>query len=212
MSTSVKAEQWLRTQHDPPSKHLSYEEFLAWLPDGIHAEWVDGKVIPMSPTSRRHQLISLFLSTILNVYTSTHALGQVMTAPFQMRLRALNRGREPDILFVAAANLDRITEQYVDGPADLAIEIISPESVERDRHEKFQEYAAAGVREYWLIDPQTETAEFYLLVDGAYQPVRVSEEGEFSSIVLPGLRLPVRWLWQSSELSMAEVLRSIGAM
>ncbi|MEJ7756097.1 MAG: Uma2 family endonuclease [Nocardioidaceae bacterium] len=52
---------------------------------------------------------------------------------------------------------------YLDGAADLAIEIISPESIGRDRGEKFVEYEAAGIREYWLIDPERRQAEFYRL-------------------------------------------------
>ena len=114
---------------------MSYEEFLAWAKDDIHAEWVEGKVVLMSPISSRHQAIVIFLITILNLYVSDRNLGMIFTAPFQMRLRQPPRGREPDILFVAQANLGQITKQYLNGPADLAVEVISPESSGRDRGE-----------------------------------------------------------------------------
>jgi Uma2 family endonuclease len=92
--------------------------------------------------------------TLLNIYVTARTLGVIFTAPYQMRLHQPPRGREPDILFVAQSNLGRITKQYLDGPADLVIEVISPEISGRDRGDKFYEYETAGVREYWLIDPQ----------------------------------------------------------
>ncbi|MDW8290080.1 MAG: Uma2 family endonuclease, partial [Armatimonadota bacterium] len=72
-------------------------------------------------------------------------------------------GRSPDILFVSQQNLHRLKPTYLDGPADLVVEIISPESEERDRTQKFSEYERGGVREYWLIDPEKRLAEFYVL-------------------------------------------------
>lgn len=129
---------------------LSYEEFLAWCDEDTWAEWVDGEVVMLSAASSRHQEITSFLSSILSVYAQVHDLGTVLTAPFQMRLAALGRGRE-------------------DGPADLVIEIISSESRLRDRGEKFAEYEMGGVKEYWLIDPEEQRADFYILgTDGRY--------------------------------------------
>jgi Uma2 family endonuclease len=176
---------------------MSYEEFLAWAKDDIHAEWVEGKILLMSPTSSRHQAIVVFLITLLNLYVSTRTLGAIYTAPYQMRLRQPARGREPDVLFVAQANLGQVTKQYLDGPADLVVEVISPESSGRDRGEKFYEYETAGVREYWLIDPQREQVEFYQLDNqGRYVLALGGHTGEYSSAVVPGLTLDVTWLWQ----------------
>jgi Uma2 family endonuclease len=83
-------------------------------------------------------------------------------------MKLAQSGREPDLLFVAQTNLERLKETYLDGPADLVVEIVSPEGVGRDRGVKFYEYAQGGVPEYWLIDPQTEWAEFYRLEEGHY--------------------------------------------
>ncbi|MEZ5301901.1 MAG: Uma2 family endonuclease [Verrucomicrobiales bacterium] len=80
-------------------------------------------------------------------------------------MRARFPGREPDIIFVASENLGRIKNAFLDGPADLAVEVISPESQGRDRGDKFYEYQAGGVREYWIIDPERQVAEFYRLND-----------------------------------------------
>src|SRR5919198_5125729 len=168
-----------------PTGKLSYEEFLAWCDEDTWAEWVDGEVIILSPASLRHQELVRFLVTVIGLFNDVFQLGTVLTAPFQMKLGSEGPGREPDLLFVAREHRDRLLPTLVDGPADLAIKITSPESVRRDRGDKFVEYEAAGVREYWLIDPDRELAEFYRLgADARYRLAPVEETGIFRSEVL----------------------------
>ena len=136
---------------EAPAK-ISYEEFLVRY-DGIHAEWVDGEVELMSPISDAHQEISIFLLRLMTEFLEVHPLGIVRYEPFQMKLVTTPRGREPDIIFISEANRVNMRPNYLDGPADLVIEVISPESIYRDRVTKFTEYQVGGVPEYWLIDP-----------------------------------------------------------
>jgi Uma2 family endonuclease len=190
---------------------MSYEQFLAWADEDTLAEWVDGEVIMTSPASLRHQGISRFLAQVVGVYVEEHNLGALLTAPFQMRLAS--SGREPDLLFVAAENLHRLRDTYLAGPADLAVEIISPESVGRDRGEKFYEYEQAGIPEYWLLDPQTRRAEFYQLDPaGVYQLITPDQEGIYRSAVVSGFWLRVAWLWQHPLPRVLEVLRELGVV
>jgi len=181
---------------EPPAKpKMTYEEFLAWADEDTLAEWVDGEVVMSSPASSRHQEIVGFLSTVIGMFVRQRELGVAMLAPFQMKL--LDSGREPDLIFVAARHVDRLRNTYLDGPADLAIEVLSPESVSRDRGEKFYEYARGGVPEYWLIDPLRKWAEFYRLgALGLYEPIFSGREGIFHSEAVPGFWLRVEWLWQ----------------
>jgi Uma2 family endonuclease len=174
---------------------MSYEEFLEWADEDTLAEWVDGEIIMTSPASLRHQAIAFFLNGVLDGFARPRQLGRVVAAPFQMRLET--SGREPDVLFVAAAHMDRLKPTYLDGPADLAVEVVSPESAGRDRGDKYYEYERAGITEYWLIDPQTERAEFYQL-DAAerYHLILPDGDGLYHSAILPGLWLRVAWLWQ----------------
>lgn len=104
---------------------------------------------------------------------------------------------EPDLLYIAEAHRDRIKDAYPDGPADLVVGIVSPESAGRDRGDKFYEYQAAGIPEYWLIDAEREAAEFYQLDErGRYQLVPADANGVYHSRALAGLWLRVTWLWQ----------------
>jgi Uma2 family endonuclease len=180
----------------PPAK-MTYEEFLAWADEDIWAEWIDGKVIILTPASNQHQDLAGFLTALLRLFVEAHGLGVVRPAPFQMKTGADLPGREPDILFIAHDHLDRLKNTYVDGPADLVVEIISPDSRARDRGEKFYEYEQGGVGEYWLIDPLRRQAEWYRLgEDGIFRPLPVGDDGIFRSTVLAGLWLHVEWLWQ----------------
>ncbi len=188
----------------PPSPaaplRMTYEEFLRAY-DGRNAEWVEGEVIEMSPTSWENQDLADFLTAILRSYVEAKAPGVVLSSRFQMKTPARQAGREPDVLFLAERHRGRLRKNYLDGPADLAVEIVSPDSVIRDRVEKYREYEVGGVCEYWLIDPDQRQAEFFGLgADGRYRPLPVDREGVFRSAVLDGLWLKTDWLWQRPTL------------
>jgi Uma2 family endonuclease len=193
----------------PPPARLTFEEFLDWHPDGPIAEWVKGEAFVMTAPSTIHERVSKFLLRCMSDYVEAYELGEMFSAPFLMKLG--DSAREPDLLFVAAANLGRVEKRYLQGPADLAIEIIGPESRGRDRGEKFYEYEEAGIREYWLIDPARRQAEFYGLgADGTYHLMTISPAGIFHSNVLTGLWLDVNWLWQDPLPKKAAILKAWG--
>ena len=179
---------------------MTYEEFLRAY-DGRNAEWVEGEVIEMSPTSWENQDLADFLTAILRSFVEARGRGVVLSSRFQMKTPARAAGREPDVLFLAEEHRGRLHKNYLDGPADLAVEIVSPDSVTRDRVEKYREYEAGGVCEYWLIDREQRQAEFFGLgADGRYRPLPVDREGVFRSVVLDGLWLKTDWLWQQPTL------------
>lgn len=186
---------------------LTYEEFLAWADEDTLAEWVDGDVLMTSPASFEHQQIVNLLVSTMRPFVETHQLGIVLGAPFQMKVG--ERGREPDVLFLGNEHRDRLKPTYLDGPADVVIEVVSPESVSRDRGDKFVEYEQAGVQEYWLIDPRRKIAEFYRLDEqGRYQTVQSGETGEFPSAVVLGFRVRIEWFWRPPMV--LDVLRELG--
>jgi Uma2 family endonuclease len=191
----------------PPGK-MTYEEFLVWADEDTWAEWVNGEVIILTPASNKHQDLAGFLTALLRYFVETRQLGVVRFAPFQMKTGPNLPGREPGILFIAREHLDRLRDTYLDGPADLVVEIISHDSRARDRGEKFYEYEQGGVREYWLLDYLRRQAEFYQLgPDGIYRPVPIGADGIYQSAVLEGLWLRVKWLWQEPLPPLMNVLR-----
>ena len=177
---------------------MSYEDFVRLVPPGVQAEWVDGAVIVMT-TDRRHVRLSRLLTGFLSSFVTIFDLGRVFGQPFLMRARPGGPGREPDIIVVLADHQDRVKPKGIEGPADLAIEFVSDESVTRDRIEKRAEFAAAGVPEYLVIESREGRTGcwFYRLgPNGDYVEIEPDVQGRYHSAVLPGLWFDPLWFVQ----------------
>ncbi len=198
------------TRRVPPKEKMSFEEFLDWCDEDTWAEWIDGEIIMTSPAPVDHQEIGSFIEKILGIFVEAHELGKVLRAPFVMRLAGRPSGREPDLIFIGRERLHLLEQTYLNGPADVVIEIVSPESVGRDRGDKFVEYESAGIKEYWLIDPVRQSAEFYELADdGRYHITPIGEEGVYQSKIIAGFWLRVEGLWQRPLPQILSVLREL---
>ena len=176
---------------------MSYEEYLALPNDGRLIEWVNGEVIYHMPPITVHQIIATYLTTLLNLFTEFFNLGRVVPAAFEMKCWPGGSSREPDLIYVSTANLRRLDDKRLTGPADLVVEIVSDDSVSRDYDEKFVEYQECGVPEYWLIDPRPrrQRALFYQLDDeGKYDLVKPAN-GVYRSKAVSGFWLKVAWIW-----------------
>ncbi|MBI4771123.1 MAG: Uma2 family endonuclease [Chloroflexi bacterium] len=97
----------------------TYEEYLALPNEGQLVEWVDGEVVYHMPPLTSHQRIALYLAHLIQSFVAFRKLGEVFIAPFEVKCRPGGNSREPDVLFVATANLSRLSEQRLDGPADM---------------------------------------------------------------------------------------------
>lgn len=160
----------------PPQGQWTEADYFA-LPDTNRlVELSEGRlVMPPHPTyGHQEALKRLFLR--LNAFVEEKELGVVEVAPLPVRLWP-GKIREPDIFFLAKEHADRVGEQ-VFGVPDLIIEVTSPRTREVDRGEKYFEYARAGVREYWLVDPDKRTIEVYVLRGGVYEPLGKFSPGE----------------------------------
>jgi Uma2 family endonuclease len=191
---------------------MSYEEYKHWEHEGGLTEWIDGEVQIYMPPTIAHQRMVAFLLFLLQGFVRLHRLGEVFAAPVSMRAIQGGNAREPDLFFVAAEHLGHLAETELNGPADLVIEIISPDSVLRDRDDKFYEYQAGGVREYWIIDPRPnrKRADFFMLdQNGMYQPVPVAD-GVYRSTVLRDFWLKVDWLWAEDPNPLATLSEVVG--
>lgn len=211
MSAAEIAETRVFNANQIVPQRLTWEEYLRFGEENTLAEWIDGRVIVLFSGSTKHQQIVGFLDRIIGFYIETHNLGQIFTAPYAMKLNKLRRGREPDLLFVSREREHLITKTFLDGAADLVIEIVSPESVERDSVQKFAEYEAAGIREYWLIDYTNQAATFYQLDEKGQYHAAETTDGVFRSAVLPGFFIRDWWLWQERPQTF-EALRELGIL
>jgi Uma2 family endonuclease len=201
------------TDRKAPVEQMTYEEFLAWCDEDTWAEWVYGKVEIMTPAAERHQDLMRFLLGILDLFIQSLGLGRVLCAPFQMKTGPDLPGREPDLLYVARERMSQLRSTYLEGPADLVIEITSPESRLRDRGEKFAEYEAGGVREYWIIDPDARRVDFFRLdPEGRYQRFGPDPDGIYRAAAVPGFWIRPDWLWQDPLPASLGVLRELGVI
>lgn len=172
----------------PPQGEWTETDYFA-LPDtNRFIELSDGDLImPPHPTDT-HQRVLDALYAIMRAAVREHDLGTIRFAPLPVRLWP-GKIREPDILFVSHAHADRVGEQAY-GPPDLVVEVISPGTAHVDRGEKFMEYARAGVEEYWLVDPEAQTIEVFVLRDDAYTLLVKAGPGEDAhSRVMAGLEV-----------------------
>ncbi len=194
---------------EKPVRHMTFDEWFAWAPDSRITEWVDGEVIELSPIHEKHDSIFRWLIVVLELFLEEQPLGVLRTAPFVLKLTESRRGREPDLMFIAVGQEDRIHPTYIEGPVDAVWEIISPESAERDRNDKFLEYQKEGISEYWLIDPHQERLELYHLDEnGKYQAVALCE-GKLKSSAIKGFYLRPEWLWMDPKPRSLDVLHEM---
>jgi Uma2 family endonuclease len=206
------AETHAPTRKSVPELPVSYDEFLAWADEDTRAEWVDGDIVFMSPISDTHQDLVEFFLTLLRLHVEHHEKGWVRSSTFQMKLDVIPSGREPDIVYLREEHRDRMTGTYIDGPADMAVEVVSPESGPRDRGEKFYEYERAGVPEYWLVDPDREELVVYRLEEEQYRTAFGGREGRVESVVVDGFWVEAEWLWREELPHVLDVLRRWGLL
>ncbi len=183
------------TQQITGKPRITYEEFLDLPEEDAHSEWVDGEIVPMPSVNLVHARTAAFLVHFLRAFLEERPLGEVFQEPFQVR-PVSGAARAPDLMVLLHEHRERLQPLFIDGPADLVIEIVSPSGARRDYVEKFREYEAGGVPEYWVIDPENREASFFLLREGRYEIAEPEADGSFRSRVLDGFWLKVDWLWE----------------
>lgn len=176
-------------------------------------EWVDGVVIKMSPVTSDHDDLTTYLRGLLNAYFALRPIGFTKGAPFVMRAVEGKSRREPDIQVILNENRLKFTETAMLGPADICIEVASTGTRATDEVTKFNEYEQGGVKEYWTFDRHRREARFYRLnEDGVYLAYREDEGGNYATPLLPGFKLHVPTLWQSTLPNIVETVTLVQEM
>jgi len=164
-------------------KYYTYEDWLN-LDDGHRYELLDGELYMMAEPSRRHQEIQMEMSRQIANYLVGKPC-RVYPAPFGVRLfKGRHTAFEPDITVVC--DRSKLTDQGCEGAPDLVVEILSPSTARFDKFTKFNEYLRAGVREYWIVDPDTKTVNVFGLKEGEYMAKAYGEADTIQVHVLDG--------------------------
>ena len=130
------------------------EEFLDWLTPDRHADLLDGEIAMHSPVSLRHARLLNFVDSLVRIHVERLDLGMVFREVVAVRLSSRNVFL-PDLAFYRKDRLGLQQDSYIDGAPDLAVEVLNPRTAHRDVGVKFVEYEEHGVREYWVLDPET---------------------------------------------------------
>jgi Uma2 family endonuclease len=187
---------------------VTVKEFYALVEDGMKADLIDGVIYMASPDSLTHNQLGGFLYSLMLGYSEIKDLGKVFVSRFAFVLSPL-RAPEPDVAFVKKDRLNLVHEGGMEGGPDIAVEIVSRESRQRDYVQKKQLYQEANVSEYWLIDPLQRRAELYLLVEGRYELAPLEHNRIFRSTILEGFYLDVEWLFADPPPKAYEKLQEI---
>ncbi|MEQ8674025.1 MAG: Uma2 family endonuclease [Aggregatilineales bacterium] len=179
---------------------------------GDFYEYIRGYVIKMSPVHILHDELTRYLAFLLSYFLANKSLGKIVQAPFVQKLTDISR-REPDLMVILGDNLSNLKPTYMDGPADICIEIISPESEGRDHGEKLGEYERGGVREYWILDPLREESRFLRLNEsGSFIAQHTDADGNYHTPLLPGFVLHVPTLWEDDLPDAVQVVDLVKVM
>ncbi|MDR2607277.1 MAG: Uma2 family endonuclease [Treponema sp.] len=168
----------------------TYADFLEW-DEGERYEIIDGEAYMMSAPARIHQEICMALSAALYNYLAGKT-SEVYAAPFAVRLfptvdQSDDTVVEPDIAVVCDPS--KLDDRGCNGPPDFIIEITSPSTARYDRIVKFNKYREAGVREYWIADPEEKVVSAYVLKNGEYTAANYDDTGKAPVTVLPGCEI-----------------------
>ncbi len=153
----------------PRRKLVTYAEYAAAPDDGRRYELLEGRLDVVPSPGQEHQRVAFRLARLLADHVEKNNLGEVYIAPFDVLLGD-HDAPQPDVLFVSRANAGRASSRGVEGPPDLAVEVLSPSSRSRDWVRKQRVYAKNEVPEYWVVDPSLGTVDVLVLEASDYEP------------------------------------------
>jgi len=172
------------------NEHYTYTDYASWPDDGNRYELINGEAYMMSPAPTwEHQGISQELSRQLGNFLHGKPC-RVFSAPFDVRLNAATDDDvvvQPDIVVIC--DRSKLSGTGCIGAPDLVIEILSRSSASRDKVMKFNQYLQAGVREYWIVDPDSKTVTVNILDNGRYYNTSYAETDTVTVQVLEGCKI-----------------------
>ena len=191
--------------------------FREEVPPGMKAEFINGEVITHPASPLRNLEVTMRLATLLSVWAQRRRLGQVFIE--KAMITATRNDYMPDVVFFGRAKADAFhPDQCLLPMPDFAVEVLSPATEAHDRGIKLRDYAAHGVREYWVVDPAAEMIETYDLgpvthvyhCTGRFTNRPYGADSRLRSTVVSGFNVPVRALFndEANAAALAELFAS----
>ncbi len=175
-----------------PRAKLTYADYVAMTPPAIPGpryQLINGELIEMASPLVRHQLFLVHLSAQMAMQVVALRIGEILIAPCDVHIDEFNT-YQPDLLFVSVARRNIVDDHGVTGAPDVVVEILSDTTRRRDLNEKLPVYIAAGVREVWIVDLDTETVAVYHGDGANSMPVRTLTAGDvLTSDAVPGVAI-----------------------
>ena len=169
------------------------EKFYDTIEDGQKVEFINGETIVHSPDRLKYVEVRKRLTNLLNNFVVQHHLGRV--GDEKLLITLTRNDYMPDVVFFAREKAAQLEPNQLKFPApDFIAEALSDGTRRRDRGVKFEDYAAHGVREYWLLDPDDRTVEKYVLnpLDEYALQGRAGGDEIIRSEVITGFTAPAR--------------------
>ena len=176
------------------NKKYTYEDYVNTSDDRRH-ELIEGELLMAPSPVPRHQMICGKLEFILRKFITENNLGELLFAPCDVYLDEENVV-QPDIMFISKDRLNIIGEKNIQGAPCITIEIISENSAYRDMVQKKRLYAKFGVKEYWIVIPEEESIEIYVLENNMYQLTKLYRKNDtLESASLKGLEIELKGIF-----------------
>ncbi len=178
------------------NKYLADEQkkrrhFYSVVDENKKMEFINGEIFFQSPVKLQHNNVTVLLGMLLKAFVAKHQFGFVGVEKIMISLT--RNDYEPDICFFGLNKSKLFKKKQMQFPApDFVVEVLSDSTAKNDRETKFQDYAAHGVQEYWIIDADKEIVEQYVLTEQNYELYRKSSDGNIESVVLQGFTIPIR--------------------
>ena len=196
MPDAVLFVQKLETALEAEKKKRQY--FYEIIDENKKMEFINGEIFFQSPVKKQHNSATKLLCLLLQTFVAKHKLGFV---GIEKILVSLTRNDyEPDVCFFGNEKAKDFTNNQMQFPApDFVVEVLSDSTAKYDRETKFQDYAAHGVREYWIIDAEKEVIEQYFLQDEKYELILKAKDGTIESMIVTNFKIPIQSVFDEQE-------------
>jgi Uma2 family endonuclease len=177
-------------------KYLADEQkkrkhFYKIIEENKKMEFINGEIYFQSPVKLQHNRSTTLLAKLLDTFVIKNKLGFVGVEKILVSLT--RNDYEPDICFFGNAKAEEFTRRQMQFPApDFVVEVLSESTEKHDRQTKFQDYAAHGVKEYWIVDADNEVVEQYFLQGEDYELNLKAKDAIIESLVIEGFKIPIR--------------------